>query len=133
MRRFHEAKINNLSEVVIWGDGKAMREFLFVDDMSEASIFVLEIDKEIYYKNVDPMISHINVGTSVDVSILELAETMKKVVGYKGSLKFDSSKPKGPPRKLVDSSKLKNMGWAYKVDLKQGLEKTYEWYLKKNL
>ncbi|MFQ3368067.1 MAG: GDP-L-fucose synthase [Methylophilaceae bacterium] len=133
MRRFHEAKINNLSEVVIWGDGKAMREFLFVDDMSEASIFTLELDKEIYHKNIDPMTSHINIGTSIDVSILELAETMKKIVDYKGVLKFDYSKPNGPPRKLVDSSKLKNMGWTYKVDLKQGLEKTYQWYLKKNL
>tara|TARA_B100000787_G_scaffold26776_1_gene17743 strand:+ start:1203 stop:2159 length:957 start_codon:yes stop_codon:yes gene_type:complete len=133
LRRIHEAKINNLTEVSIWGDGKAMREFLFVDDMAEASIFVLELDKEKYDKNVNPMTSHINIGTSLDVSILELAETIKIVVGFKGVLKFDTSKPNGPPRKLVDTSKLKNMGWIYKVDLKQGLERTYQWYLEKSL
>jgi GDP-L-fucose synthase len=133
LRRIHEAKINNLTEVTIWGDGKAMREFLFVDDMAEASIFILELDKEIYDKNVNSMMSHINIGTSLDVSILELAETIKAVVGFKGVLKFDTSKPNGPPRKLVDTSKLKNMGWIYKVDLKQGLERTYQWYLEKSL
>ena len=110
-----------------------MREFLFVDDMAEASIFILELDKEIYDKNVNSMMSHINIGTSLDVSILELAETIKAVVGFKGVLKFDTSKPNGPPRKLVDTSKLKNMGWIYKVDLKQGLERTYQWYLEKSL
>ena len=133
LRRIHEAKINNLTEVTVWGDGKAMREFLFVDDMAEASIFILELDKEIYDKNVNSMMSHINIGTSLDVSILELAETIKAVVGFKGVLKFDTSKPNGPPRKLVDTSKLKNMGWIYKVDLKQGLERTYQWYLEKSL
>ena len=133
MRRIHEAKINNSTEVTIWGDGKAMREFLFVDDMAEASIFVLELSKETYDKHVDPMMSHINIGTSSDISILELAETIQTVVGFKGFLKFDPSKPNGSPRKLVDTSKLKSMGWSYKTDLKQGLEKTYQWYLKNNL
>ena len=133
LRRIHEAKINNSTEVTIWGDGKAMREFLFVDDMAEASIFVLELSKETYDKHVDPMMSHINIGTSSDISILELAETIQTVVGFKGFLKFDSSKPNGSPRKLVDTSKLKSMGWSYKTDLKQGLEKTYQWYLKNNL
>jgi len=132
MRRFHEAKIKNSQEVIIWGDGKAMREFLFVDDMAEASIFTLELNKETYYKDLDPMISHINIGTSLDVSILELAEIMKAVVGFNGALKFDITKPNGSPRKLVDSSKLKRMGWSYKVDLKHGLERTYQWYLKES-
>ena len=130
MRRFHEAKINNYPEVIVWGDGKAMREFLYVDDMAQASIFVLKLDKKIYHNNISPMLSHINIGTSLDVSILELAKTMKKVVGYKGALKFDPSKPNGTPQKLVDSSKLKSMGWSYKVDLMEGLERTYKWYLK---
>ena len=133
LRRIHEAKINNSTEVTIWGDGKAMREFLFVDDMAEASIFVLELSKETYDKHVDPMMSHINIGTSSDISILELAETIQTVVGFKGFLKFDPSKPNGSPRKLVDTSKLKSMGWSYKTDLKQGLERTYQWYLKNNL
>ena len=133
LRRIHEAKINNSTEVTIWGDGKAMREFLFVDDMAEASIFVLELSKETYDKHVDPMMSHINIGTSSDISILELAETIQTVVGFKGFLKFDPSKPNGSPRKLVDTSKLKSMGWSYKTDLKQGLRKTYQWYLKNNL
>ena len=133
LRRIHEAKINNSTEVTIWGDGKAMREFLFVDDMAEASIFVLELSKETYDKHVNPMMSHINIGTSLDISILELAETIQIVVGFKGFLKFDPSKPNGSPRKLVDTSKLKSMGWSYKTDLKQGLERTYQWYLKNNL
>ena len=133
MRRIHEAKINNSTEVTIWGDGKAMREFLFVDDMAEATIFVLELSKETYDKHVDPMMSHINIGTSLDISILELAKTIQTVVGFKGFLKFDPSKPNGSPRKLVDTSKLKSMGWSYKTDLKQGLERTYQWYLKNNL
>ncbi len=133
LRRIHEAKINNSTEVTIWGDGKAMREFLFVDDMAEASIFILELSKDTYDKHVNPMMSHINIGTSLDISILELAETIKTVVGFKGFLKFDSSKPNGSPRKLVDTSKLKSMGWSYKTDLKQGLERTYQWYLKNNL
>ena len=130
MRRFHEAKINNSPEVIVWGDGKAMRDFLFVDDMAQASIFIIKLDKNIYNNNISSMLSHINIGTSLDVSILELAKTMKKVVGYKGSIKFDSSKPNGTLRKLIDTSKLKKMGWSYKVSLLEGLEKTYKWYLK---
>ena len=130
MRRFHEAKIKNYPEVIVWGDGKAMRDFLFVDDMAQASIFIIKLDKKIYHNNISSMLSHINIGTSLDVSILELAKTMKKVVGYKGSIKFDSSKPNGTLRKLIDTSKLKKMGWSYKVSLLEGLEKTYKWYLK---
>jgi len=129
MRRFHEAKINNDAEVVVWGTGNAMREFLYVDDMAIASLFVLELDKETYQANTKPMLSHINVGTGVDVTIREMAETMKQVIGYKGKLVFDSTKPDGAPRKLIDVSCLSNMGWRYSVDLEDGLKKTYKWYL----
>ena len=130
MRRFHEAKMSNSSEVVVWGNGKAMREFLFVDDMVEAAIFVFEIDKVTYQSNVNPMLSQINIGTGQDISILELANIMKKVVGFKGNIKLDSTKPNGTLRKLIDISKIKEMGWNHKVDLVDGLESTYKWYLK---
>jgi GDP-L-fucose synthase len=130
MRRFHEAKVNNDSEVVVWGTGNAMREFLYVDDMAEASLFVLELDEKIYQKNTKPMLSHINIGTGVDVTIIEMAKTIKKVVGYNGGITFDKTKPDGAPRKLIDVSRLSNMGWKYSVDLKEGLGETYKWYLK---
>ncbi|MBA5248925.1 MAG: GDP-L-fucose synthase [Gammaproteobacteria bacterium] len=129
MRRFHEAKINNDAEVVVWGSGKAMREFLFVDDMAQASLFVLNLDVETYQANTQSMLSHINVGTGVDVTIGEMAEIMRQVVGFKGKLTFDTTKPDGAPRKLIDVSRLFNMGWKYNVDLEEGLKKTYQWYL----
>ena len=129
MRRFHEAKVNNDVEVVVWGTGNAMREFLYVDDMAEASLFVLELDEQTYQANTQPMLSHINVGTGKDVTIREMAETMKEVVGYEGNLTFDITKPDGSPRKLIDVSRLSNMGWKYSVDLENGLKKTYKWYL----
>jgi GDP-L-fucose synthase len=129
MRRFHEAKVNNDSEVVVWGTGNAMREFLYVDDMASASLFVLELDEKTYQANTQPMLSHINLGTGKDVTIREMAETMKEVVGFEGKLTFDITKPDGTLRKLIDVSRLSNMGWTYNVDLKAGLEKTYEWYL----
>ena len=129
MRRFHEAKVNNDSEVVVWGTGNAMREFLYVDDMAAASLFVLELDEKTYQANTQPMLSHINLGTGKDVTIREMAETMKEVVGFEGKLTFDITKPDGATRKLIDVSRLSNMGWTYNVDLKAGLEKTYEWYL----
>jgi len=131
MRRFHEAKVNNDAEVVVWGTGNAMREFLYVDDMAQASLFVLELDKETYKANTQPMLSHINVGTGKDVTIQKLAEIMKEVVGFRGALVFDTLKPDGAPRKLIDVSRLSNMGWEYSVDLKYGLSKTYKWYLDK--
>ena len=133
MRRFHEAKINNNAEVVVWGTGKAMREFLYVDDMAEASLFVLGLDEQTYKANTQPMLSHINVGTGVDVTIQEVAEIMKEVVGFKGKLSFDTTKPDGAPRKLIDVSRLSDMGWKYSVNLKEGLDRTYEWYLKGGL
>jgi GDP-L-fucose synthase len=129
MQRFHQAKINNDAEVAVWGTGKVMREFLYVDDMAEASLFVLELDEEAYQANTQPMLSHINVGTGKDVTIREMAETMRQVVGYEGKLTFDTTKPDGTPRKLIDVSRLLNMGWKYTSDLKDGLEKTYNWYL----
>jgi len=129
MRRFHEAKINNEAEVVVWGTGKAMREFLYVDDMAQASLFVLELDEKTYQANTKSMLSHINVGTGIDVTIREMAETMKQVIGFKGGLSFDTTKPDGAPRKLIDVTRLENMGWKYSVDLKDGLVNTYKWYL----
>jgi GDP-L-fucose synthase len=128
MRRFHEAKVNGDAEVVVWGTGNAMREFLYVDDMAQASLFVLELDEETYKANTQPMLSHINVGTGRDVTIREMAEIMRQVIDYKGKLVFDTTKPDGAPRKLIDVSRLKSMGWKYKVDLKKGLKEVYEWY-----
>jgi len=132
MRRFHEAKVNNDAEVVVWGTGNAMREFLYVDDMAEASLFVLELDEKTYQTNTKPMLSHINVGTGKDVTIREMAETMKQVVGFEGELTFDSTKPDGAPRKLIDVSRLSNMGWSYNVNLSEGLKRTYNWYLNRD-
>lgn len=130
MRRFHEAKEDGDAEVEVWGSGNAMREFLYVDDMAEASLFVLELDRESYIANTKSMLSHINVGTGKDISIREMAETMKEVVGFKGELTFNSNKPDGSPRKLIDVTRLSKMGWTYSVNLKEGLEKTYKWYLR---
>lgn len=128
MKRFHEAKIQHQDEVVVWGSGKPMREFLNVDDLAEASLFIIELDKETYLANTEPMLSHINIGTGEEIAIRELAETIAAVVGYKGNISFDKSKPDGSPRKLVDISRLTTMGWQYKIELKQGLEQTYQWY-----
>mgnify|MGYP001295221433 FL=1 len=132
MQRFHNAKINNDNEVMVWGTGNAMREFLFVDDMAEASLFVLGIDKEIYDENTLPMISHINVGSGKDITIKELAEIMKEIVGFEGKISFDNTKPDGSPRKLIDVSRLSKMGWKNSTSLREGLELTYNWY-KNNL
>lgn len=133
IQRLHHAKINNDPEVIVWGTGNAMREFLHVDDMAQASLFVLELDEHIYKANTKPMLSHINIGTGKDVTIKEMAEIMKKVVGFKGKLVFDKAKPDGAARKLVDVSCLSNLGWKYSIDLKEGLEITYDWYLKKSI
>ena len=129
MRRFHQAKLAGASEVVVWGTGNAMREFLYVDDMAAASLFVLELDEMTYQANTEPMLSHINVGTGIDVTIREMAETMKRVVGFEGELVFDTTKPDGAPRKLIDVTRLTSMGWRYRVDLEEGLQKTYDWFL----
>ncbi len=128
MQRFHQAKINQATEVVIWGSGKPRREFLYVDDMAQGSLFVLALDEATYQANTQPMLSHINIGTGVDVSITEMAQIMQTVVGFTGKLVFDTSKPDGTLRKLSDVSRLSNMGWRSGVDLVQGLRKTYAWY-----
>ena len=129
MRRFHEAKLHGDKEVIVWGTGKPMREFLHVDDMAAACVHVMNLEKALYDANTEPMMSHINVGTGVDCTIRELAETMKQVVGFEGELVFDSSKPDGTPRKLMDVSRLENMGWKASISLADGLAMTYQWFL----
>lgn len=129
LRRFHEAVQANAEEVVIWGTGTPMREFLHVDDMAEASLFVLDLDREAYAANTQPMLSHINVGTGSDVTIRELAETIAEVTGFRGRLVFDTSKPDGTPRKLMDVSRLAGMGWRARVTLRDGLRDAYQWFL----
>ncbi|HCE8951669.1 TPA: GDP-L-fucose synthase [Raoultella ornithinolytica] len=130
IRRFHEAKLTSAPEVVVWGSGTPMREFLHVDDMAAASIYVMELDQAQWSSNTEPMLSHINVGTGVDCTIHELAVTIAKVVGYNGNVAFDASKPDGTPRKLLDVSRLSKLGWNYKINLEDGLNKTYQWFLK---
>ncbi|WP_422461130.1 MULTISPECIES: GDP-L-fucose synthase [unclassified Endozoicomonas] len=129
MRRFHEAKLRGSKEVVVWGTGMPMREFLHVDDMAAACLHVMNLDKAIYCKHTEPMMSHVNVGTGVDCTIRELAETMKQVVGFEGDIVFDTSKPDGTPRKLMDVSRLHRMGWKSSVSLQDGLGMTYRWFL----
>ena len=129
LRRFHEAVQENAPEVVIWGSGRPMREFLHVDDMAAASVHVMELDDETYKANTEPMLSHINVGTGVDCTIRELAKTVARVTGYCGELVFDSSKPDGTPRKLMDVSRLKALGWQASISLEDGLRDAYSWYL----
>jgi len=129
IRRFHEAKVNQQPEVLIWGSGKPMREFLYVDDMAAASVYVMNLDKTIYDDHTEPMLSHINVGFGSDVTIKELAETISAVVGYKGKIGFDASKPDGTFRKLMDSSRLNGLGWRAEVNLMDGLEKAYQDFL----
>lgn len=129
LRRFHEAKLNGDGEVVVWGSGTPMREFLHVDDMAAASIHVMELSDDVYQANTQPMLSHINVGTGVDCTIRELAETMAKVVGFTGQVVFDATKPDGTPRKLMDVSRLADLGWRYRHDLEAGLTMTYQWFL----
>ena len=129
MRRFHEAKTRADEAVVIWGTGRPQREFLHVDDMAAACVHVLLLNQTLYEHNTSPMVSHINVGTGVDCSIRELAETMAKVVGFEGDLKFDDSKLDGAPRKLLDVSRLERLGWKSSVPLLDGLKQTYVWFL----
>lgn len=129
IQRFHEAKIHEFPEVVIWGTGTPMREFLYVDDMAAASIFIMELDQGIYKKQTSPMQSHINVGCGKDLTIAELAKAVAKTVGYEGKIVLDASKPDGTPRKLMDSSRLNNLGWQATIPLELGLVKTYESFL----
>jgi len=128
MRRFHEAVETGADEVVIWGSGKPMREFLHVDDMAEASLFVMDLDAQTYRQNTDPMLSHINVGTGEDVTIAELARIIADVTGFEGRICFDPSKPDGTPRKLMDVSRLARMGWTARTSLRAGIAETYSWF-----
>jgi GDP-L-fucose synthase len=129
LRRFHEAKLNDDKEVIAWGSGTPMREFLYVDDMAAASTHVMNLDKSIYDENTEPMLSHINVGTGVDCTIRELVETVSKVVGFDGEIKFDTTKPDGAPRKLMNVERLKSLGWDYSIPLQEGLSTAYQWFL----
>ncbi len=132
IRRFHEAKINHLHEVIIWGSGTPMREFLYVDDMAAASVYVMNLDKSVYDLHTKPMLGHINVGYGYDVTIKELAQSISEVVGYHGSIGFDTTKPDGTHRKLMDSSRLNSLGWQTKIKLKDGLAMAYQDYLVNN-
>lgn len=129
IRRFHEAKEAGLEEVVIWGTGTPRREFLHVNDMADASLYVLDLPREIYDANTEPMQSHINVGCGSDVSIFELAQMVAQIVGFKGNISTDPSKPDGTMRKLMDVSRLSDMGWRARIDLEAGIKETYAWFL----
>jgi GDP-L-fucose synthase len=129
LRRFHEAKLNGDNEVVAWGSGNPMREFLYVDDMADASIHVMNLDKSTYDENTEPMLSHINVGTGVDCTIRELVETVSEVVSFEGEIRFDATKPDGAPRKLMNVDRLEQLGWKSSTTLQQGLKLAYSWFV----
>jgi GDP-L-fucose synthase len=131
IRRFHEAKLAGSAEVVVWGTGTPMREFLYVDDMADGSVYVMELDEATLTEHLlsYPKPCFVNLGTGMDVTIRELAETIKEVVGYQGKLSFDPTKPDGTLRKLQDVSRMKALGWEAKVALREGLERTYRWFL----
>ncbi|MCE8540092.1 GDP-L-fucose synthase [Ruegeria pomeroyi] len=129
IRRFHQAVRDGADEVVIWGSGTPMREFLHVDDMAAASLFVMDLERAVYDRETEPMLSHINVGSGVDLSIRALAELVARVTGFAGRLVFDASKPDGTPRKLMDVSRLARLGWQASIPLEQGVESTYAWFL----
>ncbi|MFT6908534.1 MAG: GDP-L-fucose synthase [Oleiphilaceae bacterium] len=131
IRKFHEAKVNNSPFVTIWGSGTPYREFLYVDDMAAASVYVMNLKKSIYDRHTQPILSHINVGIGHDLTIAELAKTIGKVVGFKGTIDFDRSKPDGSPRKLMDSTCLNKLGWTANTILVDGLTITYDDFLKK--
>ena len=129
IRRFHEAKVNNLDRVTVWGTGHPRREFLNVDDLAEASVYVMNVDRDDFLRDIPSMCSHINVGSGVDCSIGELAAIIKQVVGFDGDIFFDDTKPDGAPRKLMDVSMIQDLGWIHKVGLEKGLAAAYAWYL----
>lgn len=133
IRRFHQAAQDGADEVVVWGSGKPMREFLHVDDMAEASLFVMNLDQASYARETQPMLSHINVGSGTDVTIRELAETVARITGFQGKLTFDASKPDGTLRKLMDVSRLDRLGWRARIDLEDGIRETYAWFLQQGL
>ena len=125
IRRFHEAKTKQAPKVIVWGSGKARREFLHVDDLAMAALYVMNLSKKIYYKNTGPMNQHINIGVGHDVSIRELANNIKECTGYSGKIEFDLNKPEGSPKKLLDSQLINHIGWKSKINLKDGLHMTY--------
>ncbi|MFV0333961.1 MAG: GDP-L-fucose synthase family protein [Tropicimonas sp.] len=129
MRRFHEAARRGDDRVVVWGSGRPMREFLHVDDMAAASLFVLDLPAETYRRETEPMLSHINVGSGSDVTIRELAGLLAEATGFRGALVFDATKPDGTPRKLMDVSRLERLGWRARIPLEQGIRETYAWFL----
>jgi GDP-L-fucose synthase len=129
LRRFHEAKLSNADSISIWGSGTSLREFLHVDDMARASVHVMDLPLEEYQQVTDPRLSHINVGSGVDCSIAELVGVIQEVTGYEGNISYDTSKPDGAPRKLMDSTKLKSLGWQPQYTLKEGLADAYQWFV----
>jgi GDP-L-fucose synthase len=133
IRRFHNAIQFNKKEVVIWGSGEPKREFLHVDDMASASIYVMNIENKLFTKKIDLMSSHINIGTGQDCSIMELAHTIADIVNFKGKIVFDKSKPDGTPRKLLDISKINDLGWNFSINLYDGLQDTYSWFKKNTI
>jgi GDP-L-fucose synthase len=130
MRKFHEAKISGKKEVVIWGTGAPRREFLHVDDLADASVFIMNLDDKTLSNHLlsYPKPCFVNVGSGVDCTILELANTMKEIVGFSGNLIFDHSKPDGAPQKLLDVSRINRMGWRYQISLAKGIRDVYTWY-----
>ena len=128
--KFHEAKVCGKTSVEVWGSGKPMREFLHVDDMAEASIHIMNLNKKILEEEIDPMLSHINVGTGIDIKIKDIAKMIKEIVEFDGEIIFNTKMPDGAKRKLLDISKINNLGWKHNVSLKEGLRETYKWYVK---
>ena len=129
IRRIHEAKVNNQTSVSVWGTGTPKREFLHVDDMAKASVFVMNMDKVSFDNHVEPMQSHINVGSGIDCSILEVAQIIAHVIGFCGEIETDPNKPDGAPRKLMNVDRLKGLGWEFSINLEDGLRNTYQWFL----
>ena len=132
IRKFHEAKVENKPFVEIWGSGKPMREFLHVNDMADASIYIMDLDKRMLENETDPMLSHINIGTGTDITIKDVAQIVKEVVGFYGKIIFNAKMPDGTKRKLLDVSKIESLGWKSTIALKDGLKETYEWFLENN-
>jgi len=133
IRKFHESKVANKPFVEVWGSGNPMREFLHVDDMADASVYIMGIEKKILESEVGPMLSHINVGTGTDIAIKDVAQIIKGIVGYNGKIIFDTKMLDGTKRKLLDVSKIERLGWNSSISLKNGLQETYEWYIRKIL
>jgi GDP-L-fucose synthase len=132
IRKFHEAKVNNRTSVEIWGSGTPKREFLHVDDMADASIYIMNLDKKILEKEISPMIAHINIGVGIDITIKGIAYMIKDVVGFKGEIIFNDKMPDGTKRKLLDVAKIESLGWKHTIALGSGLKDTYKWFLENN-